>query len=260
MKKLFYAIAALCVLASCAAPANKVKLLSHRGLYTTGNETTTDENTLDALMRAQQEGGIDAVEFDVHLTADSMLVIRHDNKIDNGLSCQGSKFEDIRAYTLPFGHQIPTLQEWLDQAKQTPELKMMLELKTHPVEKVPYLVSRCLDEIRSRDMLDQMYFVTFDANVLDEVLLQEPAAKVVLNSNNLYHSMTPAEVKEHGYSAVSYNVSVILNHTDWIPQFRELGIETFLWMVDDMYLRNVAEELGFDWFTTDFAQNLKYKD
>lgn len=258
MKKIVYAIAALCIMASCAAPANKVKILAHRGLCTTGYEITTDENTLDALKRAQSEPGINAVEFDVHLTADSMLVIRHDNKICKGLSCQGSKFEDIRAYTLPFGNQIPSLEEWLDQAKQTPEINMMLEIKTHPAEKMPYVISRCLDEIRARDMVDQMYVVSFDSAVLDEVHRQEPGIKVVLNSNNLYHSLLPAEVKERGYEAVSYNVSVILNHTDWIKEFRELGIETFLWMVDDMYLRNVGEELGFDWITTDFAQSLKY--
>lgn len=258
MKKIIFVLAALCALASCAAPSNRVKVLAHRGLCSTGDQFTTDENTLDALRRAQTEGGIDGVEFDVHLTADSMLVIRHDNNITKGLTCQGSRFEDIRAYTLPFGNQIPTLQEWLDQAKQTPDIVMLLELKSHPAGKMPYLISRCLDEIRSRDMLDQMYMLSFESEVLDEVLRQEPGMKVVLNSSSLHGSMLPEDVKAHGFTAVSYNVSVILNHPDWIRQFREYGIETYLWMVNDVYLRDLAENLGFSWITTDFAQNLKY--
>lgn len=258
MRKIICVLATLCLLASCAAPTNKVKILAHRGLYTTGTQTTTDENTLDALRRAQEEGGIDGVEFDVHLTADSMLVIRHDDKIAEGLSCQGSKLEEIRAYTLPFGNKIPTLQEWLDQAKQTPGIKMHLELKAHPAEKVPYLISRCLEEIRARDMLDQMCVLSFDAAVLDEVLRQEPGMKVILNSSKLHNSLSPEEVKEHGFPAISYNLTVILNHTDWISKFQEYGIETYLWMVDDKYLRGVAEDFEFTWLTTDYAQIIKY--
>ena len=107
-------------------------------------------------------------------------------------------------------------------------------------------------------MLDQMYMLSFKSETLDEVLRQEPGMKVILNSNSLHHSMLPEEVKAHGFQAVSYNVSVILNHTDWIQQFRDAGIETFLWMVNDVNLRKIAEDFGFDWITTDFAQELKY--
>lgn len=257
MKKLLYSIAALFVLASCNCQENSnVKILAHRGLCSTGDQFTTDENTLDALRRAQEEG-VDGVEFDVHLTADDQLVIRHDNKIEGELTCQGSRFEDIRAYVLPFGNQIPTLGEWLDQAKKTPQIKMMLELKSHPADREKLLITKCLDEIRSRDMLDQMYMLSFKAETLDEVLRQEPGMKVILNSNSLHGSMLPENVKAHGFQAVSYNVSVILNHTDWIPQFQEAGIETFLWMVNDVNLRKIAEDYGFTWITTDFAQKLK---
>ena len=76
--------------------------------------------------------------------------------------------------------------------------------------------------------------------------------KVVLNSSSLHHSLTPAEVKEKGYTAVSYNINVILNHIEWINEFREYGIETFLWMVNTPYTLNIAKELGFTWATTDF--------
>ncbi|MDD7532549.1 MAG: glycerophosphodiester phosphodiesterase family protein, partial [Candidatus Cryptobacteroides sp.] len=118
MKKLLILFTALCVLLSCGSQnETKVKILAHRGLCTTGVNFTTDENTLEALRRAQEEG-VDGVEFDVHLTADDSLVIRHDNRIEEGLSCQGSNYEDIRAYVLPHGNRIPTLGEWLDQAKK----------------------------------------------------------------------------------------------------------------------------------------------
>jgi glycerophosphoryl diester phosphodiesterase len=57
MKKflLILSLAAICV--CCSSPAGqRPKVLAHRGLCTTGTEFTTDENTLDALIRAQEKG------------------------------------------------------------------------------------------------------------------------------------------------------------------------------------------------------------
>ena len=252
MRKIFVLLSvAVMALTACSEQQKSVKILAHRGNASTGSEFTTDENTLDALCRAQ-ELNFDGVEFDVHLTADNQLVIRHDNKINSELSCQGSTFEQIRAHVLPFGQQIPTLREWLEQAKKTPEIKQLLELKMHKGERNNELITACLEILRELDMVDQMYMLSFDAAILDEVLSQEPNMKVVLNSSNLHHSLTPEQVYAKGYHAVSYNINVILNHTEWIEQFRNYGIETFLWMVNTPYTYNIAKDLGFTWVTTDF--------
>lgn len=258
MKKivLLLSVAFMAFTACTEQPTHKVKLLAHRGNASTGSEFTTDENTLDALRRAQ-ERDFAGIEFDVHLTADGELVIRHDNKIVPGLSCQGNTLEEIRAHVLPFGHQIPTLREWLEQAKKTPHIVQLLEIKSHKGDREKELITKSLEIIRELDMLDQMYMLSFDTEVVDEVLRQEPNMKIVLNSSSLHHSLTPAEVKAKGYTAVSYNINVILNHLEWIEQFREYGIETFLWMVNTPYTYNIAKELGFTWATTDFIDAIK---
>lgn len=255
-KALIILMAAVLALSGCRQE-KQMKILCHRGLCSTGSEFTTDENSLDALRRAQEKG-VDAVEFDVHLTVDGHLVIRHDDKIANGLYCQRSSFEDIRAFVLPFGNQIPTLQEWLDQAKQTPQMKLMLEIKSHPWEKEKELITMCLDEIRARDMLEQVQILSFSVKTLDEVLRQEPKMKVTLNSGSIHGSLTPAEVKEHGFTGASYNQVVFLNHPEWIAEFKEYGIETFFWMVNCKYLRDIAAELGCDWITSDFHDEVAY--
>ena len=256
MRKLVVLLSvAILALTSCTKQSASVNILAHRGNASTGCEFTTDENSLDALKRAQ---ALDfaGIEFDVHLTADNQLVIRHDNKIADGLSCQGSTFDEIRAYTLPFGNQIPTLREWLEQAKQTPHIKQMLEIKSHKGDREKELIRMSLEIIRELDMVDQMYMLSFKDSTLDEVLRQEPNMKVILNSSSLHHSLTPEQVKERGYTAVSYNINVILNHLEWIEQFRNYGIETFLWMVNSKYTYNMAKELGFTWATTDFYDEI----
>ena len=171
---------ALLALAACTQqPTEKVKILAHRGNASTGAEFTTDENTLDALKRAQ-ERDFDGIEFDVHLTADDQLVIHHDNKIPGtDLTCQGSTFDEIRAHRLPFGHQIPTLREWLEQAKQTPHILQMLELKSHKREREVLLITKCLEVIRELDMVDQMYMLSFKSETLDEVLPNSVASAFI---------------------------------------------------------------------------------
>ncbi|MBQ7856492.1 MAG: hypothetical protein IJ348_05195 [Alistipes sp.] len=255
MKKIF-AILSVVVMAltACTQQTHKVKVLAHRGHVSAGKEVVTDENSLDALRRAQ-ELGVNGVEFDVHLTADNQLVVHHDNKIAEGLSCQGSTFDEIRAYRLPFGNQIPTPREWLEQAKQTPHIMQMIEIKAHKKEgSEAEIVRQTLAIIHELDMLDQICFVSFNSNTLDEVKRQEPNAKVVFNSSSLSKSWPPKKVHEHGYDAVSYNVSVILNRTEWIEEFRSYGIDTFLWMVNSDLLHDIASECRFDWITSDYCE------
>ena len=195
MKKIItlLSVAALAFTSCCKQTNAEVKILAHRGNASTGTEFTTDENTIDALHRAQAEN-FAGIEFDVHLTADGELVIRHDNKIVDGLSCQGSTFEEIRAHRLPFGHQIPTLREWLEQAKKTPHIYQMLEIKSHKGEREKELIAKSIEIIRELDMVDQMYMLSFKTETVDEVLRQEPKMKVILNSSSLHHSLTPEEV------------------------------------------------------------------
>jgi len=259
-KSLFLAgIAASLLVASCCNTSqNKVKVFAHRGLCSSGDKFVTDENTLDALSRAQARG-VDGVEFDVHLTADSALVIRHDNKIAPGLTCQGNTLAEIQEYTLPFGNKIPTLQQWLDQMQETPGIQMMLEIKAHQTPELEALViAKSLKEIKDRNMLDRTYFLSFNPETCDEILRQEPSAKALLNSNDLHHSLPPSEVKARGYAAVSYNVSVILNHIEWVKEFQEYGIDTFLWMVNNTFLRDLAQQQGFTGVTTDFYEVVGY--
>ena len=251
---------ALLLLSSCTAGSQKShpRVLSHRGLRTAGTEFVTDENTLDALKRAQDKK-VDGCEFDVPMSADGQLLIRHDAKITSTLNMQKSTAEEIRAYRLPFGNQIPTLHEWLEQAKTTPEILQFIEIKSHATQEIEnVVVAKCLEEVKQLDMLDQVYFLSFKPATCEEVLRLEPKARTLLNSSSLHNSLPPEEVEKLHINAVSYSVEVFLNHPEWVAEFRQKGIETFFWMVNSLYLRDIAEKLGVDWVTTDFYDIIGY--
>lgn len=254
---LFIAVAAVWMLSGCGQVKMQPKILVHRGLCTTADKITTDENTLDALRRAQ-EAGVDGVEFDVQMTADGYLIIRHDPQIEGQLHCQKSNFEEIRAYRLPFGNQIPTLQEWLDQAKMTPDIVLCLEIKAHATPEIEaQVVAKTIAEVNARNMMEQVYFLTFNPETGDEILKQAPEARVILNSNSLHHSLPPCEVASRGFKGISYGVETTLNHPDWIKESHNLGLKTFMWMVETPYLRDIASSLGSDWITTDFFDEVR---
>ena len=232
-------------------------ILSHRGFYT---NPWVDENSLDALREAQRlhkTMGLEACEFDVHLTSDGELVVRHDNHIKGNLSCQGSTLAEIRAHTLPQGAKIPTLREWFQQAKETPQLKQALELKPHAS---PQRETECIEKVlalaREMGMMDQLCFLSFSLHACKEFVRLAPGCYVILNSTNVFEPVTPAKAKEMGFSAISYNINVFMNNVKWIDEANALGLDTYLWMCEAPYLIDWATAHDVTWITTNYADKM----
>ena len=85
----------------------KPLVIAHRGA--SGREL---ENTL-AAFRLARELGADAVELDVHATADGHLVVHHDEMIGRHHVAQCS-FAEVQAHRLRNGEPVPTLEQALD--------------------------------------------------------------------------------------------------------------------------------------------------
>ena len=129
------------VKAWCANRIPKTQIVAHRG-YWEGNA----ENSI-ASFRKAQEFGLWGSEFDIHLTADGVPVIHHDQKIGD-LDIQKSNFEDVRANRLANGEHIPTLAEYMAQAARSRECLPVLELKPQTtVEREDELVEKCLQAL-----------------------------------------------------------------------------------------------------------------
>ncbi len=103
------------------APLPPVMRIAHRGASGDG---LAPENTLTAIEKAI-EIGVDAVEIDVHLTADGEVVVIHDRTVDRTTNGSGpvdqmtlAELKRLDAgswFTREFaGERVPTLQEVLD--------------------------------------------------------------------------------------------------------------------------------------------------
>ncbi|MEX2155869.1 MAG: glycerophosphodiester phosphodiesterase [Gemmatimonadales bacterium] len=98
----------------------KPLVIAHRGA--SGTEV---ENSL-AAFRAAAPRGADAVELDIHATADGELIVHHDASI-NGASIAQARLRDLAPLRLPNGEPVPTLAQALDAIGQ--DLRVFVEVK-----------------------------------------------------------------------------------------------------------------------------------
>ncbi|MGH7646228.1 MAG: glycerophosphodiester phosphodiesterase [Gemmatimonadales bacterium] len=96
-------------------------VIAHRGA--SGYEV---ENSLSAF-RAAWSMGADAVELDVHGTADGTLVVHHDETLDGKHAIGQQSDAAVRAHRLANGEPVPTLEEAL--AVVGPRLGAFVEVK-----------------------------------------------------------------------------------------------------------------------------------
>ena len=110
-------------------PNPSAKIIAHKG-YHPGE---IPENSLAALKEAQKLD-VYGSEFDVYRTADGKVVVYHDRTLSvNGVSKNvfDCTYEELQTVRLSNGENIPTLEQFLEQGKQAPQMKLICEIKYH---------------------------------------------------------------------------------------------------------------------------------
>ncbi|MDH5858674.1 glycerophosphodiester phosphodiesterase family protein [Lampropedia aestuarii] len=111
-------------------------VVGHRGM-----PGTTDENTLEGA-RAAAAVGADAIENDIYITTDDVLVVMHDTTVDrttNGVGpIESMSLAQVKALRTDSGYEVPTLQEFFEEFKDQP-ITHFIELKSGNPKIVPAL-------------------------------------------------------------------------------------------------------------------------
>ncbi len=123
------------------------------------------ENTILSIKKAV-EMNVDAVEFDVRMTKDGVVVLFHDEKLDRLLKIHGRvrdrTFEFLRKLSIR-GEKIPTLEEALEVLKDK-NVGVIVEIKE------PDTVSKVLDTIsKSGINKDRVLIASFYHTIMREV-------------------------------------------------------------------------------------------
>ncbi len=159
-------------------PENSIWVTCHRG-----DSYTHWENTIPAF-EAALVSGADMLETDVHITADGVPVLIHDNTVDRTTNGTGD-LKDMtfaRLRTLNAGDElepcvVPTLEELLQRMAPTGML-LNLEVKEYwyegNEERCHTCIDACVELVEKYGFAEKMVFNSFDAHVLEYINAKWP--------------------------------------------------------------------------------------
>ncbi len=219
------------------------QVIAHRGAW---KNKGLPQNSI-ASLKAAIALGCAGSETDVHMTADSMLVINHD-PVWGDLNVQESTLAELRKAKLSNGELLPQLDDFLKIIRQQSATKLILEIK--PSEKgsawANATVQKVITMVHETKTQPWIVYISFDYGMLKEVLRLEPSANVqYLNGDK-----TPEQLKQDGIKGADYHYSVFQKHPEWIQSARENNIELNAWTVNEEKKMNWLLANDFDFITT----------
>ena len=227
------------------------KVIAHRGAF---KNTGVPENSIASLMAAIQMrcGGS---EFDIHMTADSVLVINHDHTLQ-GLDIEASTYAQLLEKTLSNGEKIPTLENYLKAGAGQTITKLIAEIKPSKVskERSLALAEKAVSLVKHLNVDQQVVYISFDYDILKKVQQLDPQSQL----QYLKGDMTPEQLKKDGID-LDYNYNVFKMNPDWIRTAKQLGLAVNVWTVNNPNTMDSLLAQQVDFITTDEPELLMKK-
>ena len=227
----------------------KIKVVAHRGYWKTEGSA---QNSIASIHKAAPIKGIYGIEFDVHFTADNVPIVFHNTEVD-GMKVQFVNYDDLKNITLANGEKIPTLYEFLDEAVQYENLKLIFELKFHATpERNTECAAMAVDIINKYNLTSRTEYISFDLDACKELIRVSPNTPV----SYLTSKLTPKALKELGFDGLDYNFNALTENNQWIKEAQDLGLTVNVWTVNDPDKIRTAIGWGVDYITTDVPETV----
>ena len=223
----------------------EIKICAHRGFWKC-EEAGNAQNSI-ASLREAQKNGFWGSEFDVHLTADNVVVVNHDPSI-NGISIRKHTYHQLLKALLPNGERIPTLGEYLKQGAQS-SCMLVLEIKPQKtVYRTLKLAKACVEELRRHNLLapSRVMFISFSFEACQWIAEELPG----FGNQYLEGDKDPETVHAAGINGIDYHYIAFRKHPDWVERAHALGMDVNVWTVDSKSEMEYLRDLGVDVITT----------
>jgi len=255
------------------------KIYGHRGC-----RGVLPENSIEGFQKAI-ELGVDGIEFDVVVNKDSQIVISHEPYIDKRycLMPDGSKIKNEKAFNLfqmtqleveqfdcgtkfhskfPEQKKIKTHKPLLQEVFSKIDFKgitILFEIKSekrhygmfqpHPEEYVDII----LKEIENFQYKENIIFMSFDANIINEIHKKAPEYKSVYLTYSPFTSIKSSlkDLDFKPYAFGRYNPTISKRE---IIKAHELGIKTFAWTINSPKDFVKLKNYGIDGIITDYPE------
>lgn len=167
------------------------------------------ENTHLAFRKAIEQG-VDALEIDVHRTADDVLVILHDATLDRTTTGAGRvrdhAWAQIRSLDAGLGEPIPTLAEVIQLAREA-RVHLCVEIKGATAVEELAIAEGIVRALEATDFLHQSILTSFSPAALLRVKALQPRAATMLDPTPQDGSLTPRQICEQTLAAGANSLS-----------------------------------------------------
>jgi glycerophosphoryl diester phosphodiesterase len=224
----------------------KTGVIAHRGYWKAEGSA---KNSISSLANAQKLG-IYGSETDVHLSADGMVIVNHDDSI-GGYDINSTTLAVLKTVKLSNGEALPTLEEYLNQTRKDKDMRLIIEIKNKKDTLLEQqTVKAVVSLVRKMKMSRAVEYISFSMNAC-KTLLQVKAGAPIAYLAGKEGAIAPAELKKIGLSGLDYHYSVVIKHPEWIAEAHSLGLTVNAWTVNDPAAIRKLIDLGADFITTD---------
>lgn len=197
------------------------------------------ENSIAAFTAAKARGA-DAVELDVHVTADGALVVHHDDALPDGRALAELTLHQLDAVKLPNGEPLPTLEDALTTCDP---LGVYVEVKALPQQSDGALYAAL-----EHGPTPSKYAVhSFDHRIISRIGLARP--KLPRGVLEVAYPIRPlAAILDTGARVLWQERSLV--DRALVDVMHDEGIQLFVWTVDDADEMRRCIDIGVDGLCT----------
>ncbi len=234
-----------------ASQPSGVKIIAHRGYW---NAPESAQNSLASLRKAAEAKAYGS-EFDVWLTIDNGLIVNHDRVYAGTMiDMENSAQSQISSIVLPNGERIPTLREYLEEARALPDLRLVLEMKAlSSAEREKKAVELIVQALKRYGVVERTDIISFSLHACQAFREALPDTRIYF----LGGSLPPQQIKDYGLSGIDYSMESLRTNPGWIDQAHDLGLEVNVWTVNSEEDMQEFIDKGVDYITTDYPERLQ---
>ncbi|MBK3565411.1 glycerophosphodiester phosphodiesterase family protein [Streptomyces sp. MBT62] len=213
--------------------------IGHRGVM--GLEP---ENTLRSFVAAEQ-GGLDVIELDLHLSRDGALVVMHDADVDRTTGGTGPiaerTLDELRTLDAGRGERVPTFEEVLDAVRSP----LQAEIKD-------LAAARALAEVmHRRDLVGRVEVSSFHDEAITEIARLVPGVRTALIASRFGPDVVE-RATEAGAETVCLNIRRLT--LEVVEAARKADLKIIGWVVNTQDQLRLVRALGLDGATTDYPE------
>ena len=219
-------------------------VVAHRGAW---KAEQLPENSIASLKHAI-ELKCTGSEFDVHMTADSVLVIYHDAHF-NDVLIKETTYEELAKFKLSNGEALPTLRDYiLAGMENNTTTGLVCEIKPNKDKeynlKMTDKVLALVKELKAESYIHS--YISFGYDILLRIIELDPKVQ----TQYLNGTKTPQQLKDDGISGLDYHLSKFKKNPEWIQSAKELGLTLNAWTVNSQEDLDWLIANEFDYITT----------